>query len=188
MRRDFLCGAGRRCLLASRTDAPINDLGLVDNESTTVRGFQARRRPHGTVGVDGDAAAATDEVMVVVVDSVLVPSRRTGRLNPPDEALLGQRPKSVVDSLVRHSADLRSHGLLNLIRGGVWTTGQHTEDSQALSRHLRTVLSEQLSWIHRRPFIQNHTLSLILDTVKPSAKGVERAERGCLANVSGADR
>jgi hypothetical protein len=54
----------------------------------------------------------------------------------------------------------------------VWTAGHRTEDGQALSRHLRTVLTEQVGWIHRLSLGHDHTTSLILDSVMELLTGV----------------
>jgi len=52
--------------------------------------------------------------------------------------------------LTRDGTDLSTHRLVDTVRRAVWTDGHHAQDGQTLSRHLRTVLTEQVRWIHRR--------------------------------------
>ena len=96
-------------MLAGRTDAPVDDFGLVDDEPAIIDRLQARRRPHCTVDIDHHAATATDEVMVVIVYPVLVVSGGSRGLDTPDEALVGQDAKSVVHGLSRHDPNVGPH-------------------------------------------------------------------------------
>jgi hypothetical protein len=59
---------------------------------------------------------------MVVTDPILVASRRPGRLNAPDEALLGQDPAGVVYRLSRNSTDLRTNVLGDVVRRAVGPT------------------------------------------------------------------
>ena len=101
-------------------------------------------RAHRTVDVDGDAAAATDEVVVVVVHPILEAGRRSRRLDTPDETRLGQDAERVVYRLARDGAELGPHGLLDLVRRGVRPARDRAQDGQALSRHLKTMLAEEV--------------------------------------------
>lgn len=62
-------------------------------------GVEARRGPGGAVNVDGVAAGPAHEVVVVVADSVLEPSRVAGGLDAADQAGLGQGGQDVVHRL-----------------------------------------------------------------------------------------
>ena len=64
--------------------APVDDLGLVDLVARVVGRGEARNLADRTVDVDGPAAGAADEVVVVVADAVLVASRRARGLDAPD--------------------------------------------------------------------------------------------------------
>ena len=75
---------------AGRAGAPVDDLGLVDVVAVVVRGVQAGALADGAVDVDDRAAGAADEVVVVVADPQLVAGGGAGRLDPADEASLGQ--------------------------------------------------------------------------------------------------
>ena len=55
--------------------APVDDLGLVDEEAMLVVELEAGPLPHRTVDVDGPVAPAAYEVVVVVADPVLEPRR-----------------------------------------------------------------------------------------------------------------
>ena len=87
---------------------------------------------------------ATDEVVMVVVDPVLVASRRARRLDTPDEALVGQDTEGVVNRLTRDGADLGPHEFLDLVGRAVRPAGHRSEDGQTLGRHLNTVLAEEV--------------------------------------------
>src|SRR4051794_7479694 len=97
--------------------APVDDLGLVDDEPVVVGHVQARSGADRAVDVDGATAAAADEVVVVVVDPVLVAGRRPGRLDPADESLVGQRAQRVVDRLPGDRPDLGPHDPLDVVGG-----------------------------------------------------------------------
>src|SRR5690349_8488705 len=86
--------------------APEDDLGFVDLEARVVRRGQARRIAHRAVDVDHPAAASADEVVMIVADPVVVAGRGTGRLDPSEETLVGQRRESVVHRLARDRTEL----------------------------------------------------------------------------------
>ncbi len=57
---------------------PVDDLGLFDVEAVSDFGGETGRLTDSAVDIDRDAASATDEVVVIVADSILVP-----RVLPP---------------------------------------------------------------------------------------------------------
>ena len=77
-------------LLARRTTPPVNDLGFVDLETVIIVRGEARRHPDRAIDIVHLAAASADQVMMVVIDSILVPSCGSGRLDPADEVLVDQ--------------------------------------------------------------------------------------------------
>jgi hypothetical protein len=79
--------------------APVDDLRLVDLVPRVVGCREARRVTDRAVDVDGAAAHATDQVVVVVARARLVARGRTGGLDAADEPLLGEDPERVVDRL-----------------------------------------------------------------------------------------
>jgi hypothetical protein len=66
--------ASRRSTLSLtlRTTAPVDNLGLVDLVAQVVSGCEAGGEADRAVDVDHTAADATNQVMVVVIDPVLV--------------------------------------------------------------------------------------------------------------------
>src|SRR5690349_6786091 len=66
--------------LAARTQAPEGHFGLVDLEPVRLGRVQARRLADGAVDVGDLAAAAADDVMVVVTGPALEPGRAAGGL------------------------------------------------------------------------------------------------------------
>jgi hypothetical protein len=93
------------------TSAPVDDLGFIDLVAEVIGGRQARSVVDRTVDVDHPIAGSTDEVVVVVPDPVLVASGRPGRLDAPEEALLGKGREGVVYRLDRDGTDLTPDGL-----------------------------------------------------------------------------
>ena len=79
--------------------APVDDFGFVDLIAGVLGGGEARGLADGTVDVDHAAAGAADEVVVVVADAVLIAGRRAGRLDAPQDALVGQRREGLVYGL-----------------------------------------------------------------------------------------
>ena len=95
------------CRCALGAPAPVDDLGLVDLVARVVGGRQARRVADRAVDVDHPAAGPADEVVVVVTDPVLVAGRRTGGLDAPEEALVGEGREGVVHRLPGDGTDRR---------------------------------------------------------------------------------
>ena len=142
--------------------SPVNYLRLIDLKTRVVGSGQARGVADGTVDVDGFAAGATDRVVVIVTDSILVKCRRPGGLDAPDEALLHQDPQSVVYRLSRNRTNVGTNFPGDIIRRAVGTTRHRPQHSQALRRDVHTVFAKKFGWIisHPRRIRQN------LDSVK----------------------
>jgi hypothetical protein len=128
--------------LTLRTYAPVRDVGFVDLVAVVVGRGKARRGTDCAVDVDETAADATDEVVVVIIDAILVASGRPYWLNSPDEALFDEDAEGVVDGLARDRADFISGHLGNVFGRDVRSTGHRSEDSQSLGRHLYSVLTQ----------------------------------------------
>src|SRR5438132_13952870 len=93
------------------TGAPVDHLRLINLENRVGGGGQARGVAGGAVDIDRFSAGATDQVVVVVTNTILVEGRRSGGLDAPDESLLDQHPKGVVHRLSRDGADLGANVL-----------------------------------------------------------------------------
>jgi hypothetical protein len=110
-----------------------------------VGGLQAGPVSDRTVDIDRGAAAAADEMVMVVVDPSLVASGGARRLDPPDEALVGQGAQCVVDRLTGDGPDLGPHEVLDLACRCMRPACDHAQNGQTLCRHLNTVLTEYVS-------------------------------------------
>ena len=122
------------------TSPPVDDLGLVDLVARVVGGGQAGGVTDRAVDVDGLPARPADEVVVVVADAVLVPGRRAGGLDAPEQPLLGERPEHVVHRLARDGAERGPHDLLDLVGGAVRRGVHRPQHRDALRRHLQPAL------------------------------------------------
>src|SRR6185437_7941255 len=91
--------------------APVDDLGLVDGEAVRLRRGQAGGVADGAIDIGDRAAAAADDVVMVVGDPRLVAGDRAGGLDPPQQVGVGQRPQDVVDGLRRDVAEVPADGL-----------------------------------------------------------------------------
>jgi hypothetical protein len=80
--------------------------------------------------------------MMVVPYPILISGRRPGRLDAPDEAVLGQDAEGVVHRLAGDGADLGPHVLVDVVGGAVRSTGHRSHDRQTLRRDLQPVLTE----------------------------------------------
>ena len=96
-----------RARQAVRAAAPVDDLGLVDLVAHVVDRGETGGGADRAVDVDQLAAAATDQVVVVVADPVLEAGGRPGGLDAPDDARVAQRPERVVHRLAGDGPDLR---------------------------------------------------------------------------------
>ncbi len=108
-------------------------------------GLQAGPLPDCTIDVDRGATAAADEMVMVVVNPTLVASRGARRLDPPDEAFVGQGAQCVVDRLTRDGPDLGPHEVFDLVRRCMRPACHHAQNGQTLRCHLNTVLTEYVS-------------------------------------------
>lgn len=123
---------------------PINDFGLINFESVVVGSRQTRRRTDRTVDVEHRFARPTDQMMVVVTDTIFVPSRRSCRLDSTDEVLVYQYAERVVDSLARNGAEVGSNIVGKFVGRGVSMRRKSSHDRKALGSDLHPVVTEQL--------------------------------------------
>ena len=153
--------------LTGRASPPEDHFGFVDAESVVGRCLQAGRGTHRTVDVDRETAGATDEMVVIVVDPIFVARRRTGRLDPADEASIGQDSEGVVDGLTRYCPDLGSYESLDVVGCPVRRARNRSEDGQPLCRHLHSALAKESGRVGEGVG-HNRTMCPILDSVKNS--------------------
>jgi hypothetical protein len=84
-------------------------------------------------------------MMVVVADSSLEASRRSGGLNAPDEPFSDQDSKAVVHRLERDGADLGPDGPGYCVGRNVRLTRYRPQDSQTLGGDLNAALPKEVS-------------------------------------------
>ncbi len=102
-----LCWHSDVTVLALRTGSPVRDLCFVGPEPGREGARrEARHLTDRAVDVDGPAAIAADEVVMVVANPGLEASGMTRRLQTADEPSGRQRGKNVIDRLDRDAAEL----------------------------------------------------------------------------------
>lgn len=149
----------RPCAVGAAT--PVHDLGFIDLESLVVGRGQAGRVTHRTVDVNGPITDPADQVMMVVTDPGFVPSRRTGRLDATDKALVGHDPKGVIDCLTGDRADLTADKARDVVGGAVGPVGHRPQDRQSLRGDLHSVPTQERGQLQ----VRDHTTTItqILD-------------------------
>ena len=128
-----------------RTATPVDDLGLVDRVTAVVGRRKAGSGADRAVDIDQTAADSTDQMVMVVADPILVPGRRSGRLNAPDQPLGDEDAKGVIDRLKRDGPDLGPDDLGHAVGCDVGLAGYRPQNSQSLSRHLDTALPKKVN-------------------------------------------
>ena len=121
---------------------PVNDLGFVDVETVIIGRGKAGRRSDRAVDVEHGAAVSADEVMMIVTHAILVAGRRSGRLDPADEVLVGQDAESVVHRLAGDRTNDQPNIAGQLVGGGVRAVRHRSHDGEPLSGHLHPVLAQ----------------------------------------------
>lgn len=129
---------------ARRAATPIDDLGFVDLETVIIVCDQTRGFADGAVDVEHEAALAAHQVVMVVADSIFVPSNRPRGLDATDQALLDEDIEGVIDRLPRDRADLGAHGFGNVFGRGVRMCGNGLSDCKPLRGDMYAVITQQL--------------------------------------------
>ncbi len=169
-------------LLALGAGTPVDDLGFVNCEAVVVGGLQARPVPYCAVDVLRAAACATDEVVVVVIDSVLIAGGRARGLDAPNEAIIGQYAEGVVYRLARDCTDLSSYELSDLVCRAVRPTAHCPEDSQTLSGNLDSAPAQRIGCA--RACFPEHELDYYSDSGLCQVQGTGSTSPGALAKFS----
>jgi hypothetical protein len=126
-------------MTASRTTTPIGNFGLVDLEAIQIRCFETRSISHCAIDIDDVAAFATDEVVVIVSDAVLVQRGRADRLNAANETFVDEQAERVVDRLTRDRSDVGLGGLRDVFRGAMRTVSDGTKNGETLRGDVESV-------------------------------------------------
>ena len=159
------------CRETLRTLAPVDHLRLIDLVTRCVGGGQARGVADGAVDVDCFSAGATNQVVVVVPDSILVKGRRPGGLDTPDDTLLGQYPQGVVHRLSRDGTDLGTHVCGDVVSRAMGPPRNRTQNRQALSRYLDTMFAKDFCWIVTHPAMIGNFWTLSRISINPQYFG-----------------
>jgi hypothetical protein len=83
-------------------------------------------------------------MVVVVADSILEASRRSGRLNAAQEAFAHQDAQRVIHRLERDGPDLTPYDLGNAVSRDVGLTRNGPHDGQTLRGHLNAALAKEV--------------------------------------------
>jgi hypothetical protein len=125
-------------VLAFVAEAPEGDLGRMNFEPRGVRGGQARRRPNDAIDVFDATAALAHQVVVVVIDTPLVPRRGPGRLDAAHQARGVERIEHTVNRLHGSAGKRGSNRIEDLVGVGVTPGLQREKDSETLCGHSKT--------------------------------------------------
>jgi hypothetical protein len=128
---------------------PIDDFRFLDPVAGPIRRSQTGHRAHRAVDVHGLPANAADQMMVIIAHPIFVASRRPGRLNPPNQPLLSERPQRVVHRLPRNGPDLRANLPGNFVRRRMRPPRQHLEHGHPLGGHPQPTSTQEFSRITR---------------------------------------
>lgn len=86
-------------------------------------------------------------MVVIVADPILVERGRSGGLDAPDEALLSQSSKGVVNRLPRDGAEIGANVFGEGVRRAMGPTRHRPQHGQALGRNGHAVFAKELSRI-----------------------------------------
>ena len=125
--------------------SPEDDLGLIDREAVIIGRGQTWRRTDRAVDIEHHAAAAADQVMMIVSYAILVAGRGSRGLNPADEVLLHQDAQRIVDRLARNRPENRADIVHHFVRRGVGMRRHRPQNGQPLGGDLQTVLAQKSS-------------------------------------------
>lgn len=118
-----MCVRGSVLACTRGATAPVHDFCFIDFETCVVGSRQAWGRTDRAIHIDDDSAPATDDVMVVVADTVFVQSRGANGLNAANETFLREHSESVVYRLTRYRSDFGPGHLDNPICRDVGSRG-----------------------------------------------------------------
>ena len=81
-------------------------------------------------------------MVMVVVNSIFVASRRSNRLDTPQKIVVDEDAKSVVHGLSRNGTDVGLGDVGHFVRRHVWLTRDRAKDSDALGGCLNAALAK----------------------------------------------
>lgn len=146
---------------AFRASAPINHFRFIDLITIRISDVEARAFTHRAINVRRISAHATDQMMMIVAHAIFIQRRRSRRLNPPQNPLLGKHSQRIINRLTRDGPQLGSNVFNDSIRRTMRLPTHRPHHSQTLSRHLHIMFAEYLRRVmnHGMDIVQLWTLS-----------------------------
>jgi len=133
-------------LPALGTDAPKDDLCLLDDKAVVGGRLQAWSRADSTVDIRGRSAASTDNVMVVVANPRLIAARVARRLDASHKPRVLQDAKIVVYCLSGKRPQLLADGVRDGFRIPMLSFAKDSsQDGKPLRSHAQTCLANRLA-------------------------------------------
>ena len=120
---------------------PKNDFGFVNFEAVVIIGGQAGGGTNSAVDVEHHVARPTDQMVVIVTDSIFVSRGGSSWLDSTNEVLVDQDAQRVVDSLARNRTENGPDIVSQLVGGGMSMGRKCPHDRKALSGDLHAVVA-----------------------------------------------
>jgi hypothetical protein len=117
------------------TQAPVNDLSLVNGEAVVIRRGQAGCLADGAVDVSDNPARPADNVMVIVTHAPLKPRRVAGRLDAANESSRGERVQGLIYRLKGDMAYAIAHPSGDCLDAEMVASPDGLEQGDTSSRH-----------------------------------------------------
>jgi hypothetical protein len=133
--------------LAIRAASPVRDLGLVDLIAVVVVHGETGSFTDRTVDIYNAPADSTDQMVMVVTDSIFETRRRSRRLNAADQAFGDQDAERVVHRLQRDRADLGAHCVSHSVCRDVGFARHRAQHGYPLGCYLNTALPKEIGGI-----------------------------------------
>jgi hypothetical protein len=147
-------------LQAVGASAPIGDFRFVDFVTARIRRFQTRGAAGGTVDVHDTAAAATDQMVMVVADAIFESRGGSCGLDAAEEPMVDEQREGVVDRLERNRTDIRADPFGHAIRGDVRLTGDDAHDREPLRSDVNAALAQERGRVAVHPDTLDQDLEL----------------------------
>lgn len=160
MRQLRVCG--RSLVTARRAVSPVDNLGLVDDETMILVRRQTGRIPNCAVDVYKAVTASADQMMVVIVHTVFIAGGKARRLNAANKSLVDHEAEGVVNRLAGYGSDAGANGGGEFISRRMRMRRHGAQYCESLGCYLNPLLSQELFDI----FGHSVNFAPILDLVK----------------------
>jgi hypothetical protein len=129
---------------AGWASSPIDHLSVINLVPHAVGSGQARCLANGAIDVDRLSTATTNQMMVIVADTVFVSRSRASRLNAPNQALFDKRAQDIVNGLFGDRSDLRSNQFRDLVCRTMGPASNSAKYRQPLRGYLQAIFPQQI--------------------------------------------